>query len=209
MSETSSIVDRNGYMSIRSHAAAVFHLDARFPNQVFKKDASDSLFCEFDAILAPDFWPTFCAMARWYGDQRVELLVLEPDCDAYYYSKYRIYSAISLSIEAGVDDYWAAIGYEPSGDIYASMAITANVVAVTGASGGWGCWGERESEVAVFRGFPNSSTRSEWRAQFGPFLEVSDALDSYFPWTFKGRAAPDGYAATLTANYGPSTDPPL
>lgn len=202
MLEASSMADRNGYISLRSHASAVFHLDSRFPDQVFKQDARDSLFCEFDAVVAPDFWPTFCAMARWHGDQRVELLVLEPDCDAYYLPKYQMYPAISLSIEAGVDDYWAAIGYEPGGDAYGSMAITANVIAVTGASGRWGCWGERESEVAAFRGFPDALSRSEWRARFGPFLEVSDALESYFPWTYTGRAAPDGYVATLTANYG-------
>ncbi|TYB97409.1 hypothetical protein FXF53_19840 [Micromonospora sp. WP24] len=202
MLEVGSIVDRNGYMSVRSHAATVFHLDSRLPHQVFKEDASDSLFCEFDAVLAPDFWPTFCAMARWHGDQRVELLVLEPDCDTYYLPKYRMYPAISLPIEASVEDYWAAIGYEPPGESYESMAITANVIAVTGASGKWGCWGERESEVAVFRGFPDAASRSEWRAQFGPFLEVSEALDSYFPWTFRGRSAPDGYVAELTTNYG-------
>lgn len=205
MSEASSTVDRDGYILVRSHAAAVFHLATRFPNQVFKRNVSDFLFCEFDAILAPDFWPTFCEMARWHGDQWVELLVLEPDCDEYYYRKYRTYSAVSLPVEAGVDDYWAAIGYEPHGDTYSSMAITANVVAVTGASGKWGCWGERGAEVAVFSGFPNAFIRSEWCVRFGPFLEVSDALDSYFPWTFKGRAAPDGYAATLTANYGAVT----
>ena len=206
MSEPSPVVDRNEYISLRTHAASVFHLDSRFPAQVFKEDASDSLFCEFDAVLTPDFWPTFCAMARWHGDQCIELLVLEPDCDSCYLPKYQMYPAVSLSIEAGVDDYWAAIGYEPPEDPYGSLAITANVIAVAGASGKWGCWGERESEVAVLRGFPDALSRSEWRAQFGPFLEVSDALESYFPWTFTGRDAPDGYVAALTANYGRRDD---
>lgn len=205
MSEHGVITDRDRYASIILNMAAVFDLDARIPNQVFKKRAGDSLFCEFDAILSPDFWPTFCAMARWHGDQWVELVVLEPDCDAYY-SKYQFYPAVSLSVEASADDYWAAIGYEPPGDTYASMAITANVVTVTGASGEWGCWGERETEVAVFHGFPDLSSRDEWRARFGPFLEASEALESYFPWTFRGRAAPASFAAMLTANYGPPSD---
>ncbi|MEU5784695.1 hypothetical protein [Micromonospora lupini] len=185
MSEPASIVDRDGYLSIRSHAATVFRLDSRLPDQVFRADASGSLFCEFDAVLAPEFWQAFCAAARWHGDQRIELLVLEPDGDTYYAPKYGIYPAVSLSVEAGEDDYWAAVGDDPSGHRFSSIALTANVFAVTGASGKWGCWGEREYEVA------------DW-----PLLNVSDALDSFFPWTFRGRAAPDGYGAALTANYG-------
>ncbi len=161
------------------------------------------MFCEFDAVLTPEFWLALCAIARWHGDGHVELLVLEPDCDSFYFPEYQMYPAMSLSVEAEVDDYWAVIGHEPNGDIMGSIAISANVIAVTGPSGRWGCWGERDPEVAVFRGFPNAAARNEWRAQFGPFLEASGALDSYLPLTFADRTVPDGYAATLTATYGP------
>lgn len=203
MAEVDSLViDRNGYLDVRSCSAATFDLGARLPDQVFKDDVGDSLFCEFDEVLTPEFWPALCAMARWHGDGRVELLVLEPDRDAFYLPEYGIYPAMSLSVEADVDGYWAAIGHEPDGDIMGSIAISANVIAVTGPSGRWGCWGERDPEVAVFRGFPDVAVRNEWRAQFGPFLEVSGALESYLPLTFAGRAVPDKYAATLTANYG-------
>ncbi|MFD6533448.1 hypothetical protein [Streptomyces sp. NPDC060184] len=198
------MIDRNDYLDVRSRGAATFELDARLPEQVFKEGAGGSLFCEFDAVLTPEFWPALCAMARWHGDAYVELLVLEPDCDAFYLPEYRMYPAMSLSVEADVDDYWAAIGYEPDGDIMGSIAISANVIAVTGPSGRWGCWGERDPEVAVFRGFPNAAARNGWCAQFGPFLEVSGALESYLPLTFAGRTVPDEYAATLTANYGPT-----
>ncbi len=200
----STVIDRNGYLGVRSRSATVFDLDARLPGQVFKEGVEGSLFCEFDVILTPKFWPVLCAMARWHGDSHVELLVLEPDGDDFYRPEYRMYPALSLSVEADMDNYWAAIGHEPDGDILGSIAISANVVAVTGASGRWGCWGERDPEIAVFRGFPNVAARNEWRAQFGPFLEVSGALESYLPLTFAGRTVPDEYAATLTANYGPS-----
>ncbi|MFE6775285.1 hypothetical protein [Streptomyces sp. NPDC057702] len=200
----SIVIDRNEYLDVRSRGAATFDLDARLPDQVFRGSAGDSLFCEFDAVLTPEFWPALCAMARWHGDRHVELLVLEPDSDAFYLPEYRMYPAASLPVEAGVDDYWAAIGYEPDGDIMGSIAISANVIAVTGSSGKWGCWGERDPEVAVFQGFPNAAVRSGWCAQFGPFLGVSGALESYLPLTFAGRAVPDEYAATLTANYGPT-----
>ena len=195
------MVDRKGYLDIRTHGKDTFHLNARLPGQVFKEDLGDSLFCEFDAVLTPEFWLPLREMARWHGDGHVEMLVLQPDCDTFYVPEYRTYPALSLSIEADVDDYWAAIGHEPDGDIMGSFAISANVIAVTGPSGRWGCWGERGPEVAVFQGFPSVAARNEWRTQFGPFLEVSGALESYLPLAFAGRAVPDAYAATLTANY--------
>lgn len=104
------------------------------------------------------------------------------------------------AVEAGTDDYWAAIGFEPDGDAPGSISISANVVALIGASGKWGCWGERDPEVAVFRGFPDAAARSEWCARFSPFLDVSGALESYLPMAFGGRSVPDTYAAALTAN---------
>ena len=202
MSAPDLIVDRDRYLAIRAQAATVFRLEARLPGQVFKRDASDPLFGEFDAVLAPDLWPALCAMARWHGDQWIQLLVIDPDGDSYYFPKHKMYPAVSLSVEANVDDYWAAIGHDPLGTTYESIAITANVIAVTRASGNWGCWGEREAEVAIFHGFHDTLSRSDWRDRFGPFLEVSEALESYFPWSYTGRAAPNRYIATMTANYG-------
>ncbi|MFG2880680.1 hypothetical protein ACGFYU_37675 [Streptomyces sp. NPDC048337] len=197
------MIDRDGYLNVRSHGAAVFDLDARLPVQVFKEDIGDSLFYDFDSVLVPEIWPALCAMARWHGDEYVELLVLKPDCDTYYVADYQTYPAISLSVEASEDDYWAALSHEPNDDIFGSLAISADVITVTGASGKWGCWGERDPEVAVFRGFPNVAAQNEWRKQFGPFLSVSDALDTYLDPVFRGKVPPE-YAATLTANYGPS-----
>jgi hypothetical protein len=193
--------DRSGYLDIRSRSAVTFDLDARFPAQVFRESAGDSLFCEFDVVLAPEMWAALCTMARWHGDEHIDLLVLEPDCDDLYLPQGLGYPARSLSVEAGEDDYWAAIGFEPDGDALGSITISADVVALTGASGRWGCWGERGPEVAVFQGF--AAARSEWCARFGPFLDVSGALESYLSMAFGRRPVPDDYAAALSANYGP------
>lgn len=197
--------DQGGeYLDVRSRSAATFDLSARLPGQVFTEIAGDSLFCEFDAVLTPEFWPALCAMARSHGDEHVELLVLEPACDSYYLSMYQTYPALSLSVEASEDEYWALIGHEAA-SIFGSIAISANVIAVTGPSGRWGCWGERDPEVAVFRGFPTAAVRDEWQTQFGPILDVSGALESYLPLTFPGWTVPDEWAATLAATYGRST----
>ncbi|MDI5976148.1 hypothetical protein [Amycolatopsis magusensis] len=198
----SLVTDRDEYLAIRSRGAATFDLEARLPAQVFRTPRPDALFCEFDVVLTPEFWPALCAMARWHGDEQVELLVLEPEADEFYLPEYRLYPAVSLPVESSMDDYWAVIGHEPNGEALGSIAISADVIAVTGPSGAWGCWGERNPEVAVFQGFPSEAARAEWSAEFGPFLDVSGALDSYLPLTFAGRSVPAEYAATLTSNYG-------
>lgn len=197
------MIDRKGYLDVRSRNAVTFDLGARLPDQVFRDPAGDWLFCEFDVVLTPEMWPALCAMARWHGDEHIELLVLEPDCDGFYLHEGLGYPARSLSVEASGDDYWAAVGFEPDGDALGSITISTNVVALTGASGKWGCWGERDPEVAVFQGFPDAATRSEWCERFGPFEEVSGALESYLSLAFGGRPVPDDYAAALSANYGP------
>ncbi len=145
-------------------------------------------------------------MARWHGDETIELLVAEPDCDAFYLPEGLGYPAVSLSVDATEDDYWAAVGFDPTGDALASLAISANVVSMTGASAKWGCWGERDPEVAVFSGFPDAVARAEWCERFGPFLNVAGALESYLPAAFAGQTVPTEFAATLTANYAPQGD---
>lgn len=197
------VADREAYLAVRSSIASTFDLDARLPEQVFWRNDKDSLFCEFDVVLTPEFWPALREMARWHGDTSVDLMVLEPDHETFYLSDYRMYPAVSLPVEADEDAYWAAIGHEPDGDVMGSLAISANVIALTGPSGKWGCWGERDPEVAVFQGFPDTATRKNWRARFGPFLDVAGALESYLPLTFADWTVPQEYARTLHANYGP------
>lgn len=171
--------------------AEVFDLAARLPGQVFREPQGDSLFCEYDAVLAPELWPALREMARWHGDDRVELLV--PGASR----------AVSLSVHADEDDYWTAIGHGSDDELLDSIAVSADVVAVTGPSGKWGCWGERDPEIAVFRGFPDAAARDGWRERFGPFLDAAGAVESYVWMALGGRGlVPDEYAAALAENYG-------
>lgn len=173
--------------------AEVFELGARLPGQVFREVQGDFLFCEYDALVAPELWPALGELARWHGDERVELLVLEPGAQR----------TVSLPADAGTDGYWAAIGHESDGGFLGSIAVSADVVAVTGPSGKWGCWGERGPEVAVFQGFPDAAVRDGWRDRFGPFLDAAGAVESYVWMAFGGRRpVPDEFAGALVANYG-------
>ncbi|WP_037880903.1 hypothetical protein [Streptomyces sp. NRRL F-5727] len=180
--------------AVRARAAAVFDLDARLPAQVFRELADQAVFCEFDLLLTPDAWPALAALARLHGDRQVDLLVVEADGIAG--------PALSLSVEATPDDYWAEVGFDSSREALESVTIAARTVALTGPSGRWGCWGERDPEVAVVRGFPGEAARHDWRVRYGPCADAANALVSWLPQIFGDRRVPDAYAADLAANYG-------
>ncbi|GAA2459683.1 hypothetical protein [Streptomyces macrosporus] len=65
--------DRDGYLDIRFRSAVPLDLEARFLDQVFRERAGDASFCEFDAVLAPEIRPALCTMARWHGDDHIDL----------------------------------------------------------------------------------------------------------------------------------------
>ncbi|MEV0192222.1 hypothetical protein AB0I39_27275 [Kitasatospora purpeofusca] len=156
--------------AVRARAAAVFNLDARLPARVFRELADEAVFCEFDLLLTPDVWPALAALAKLHGDQQVELLVVETDgLDG---------PALSLSVEATPDDYWAEIGFDSGREPLESITIAARTVALTGPSGRWGCWGERDAEVTVVRGFPDEAARRDWHIRYGPCVDAAGALES-------------------------------
>ncbi|MGK5639037.1 hypothetical protein ACSNOK_12140 [Streptomyces sp. URMC 126] len=181
--------------TVRARAAAVFDLGARLPAPVFRHLADDAVFCEFDALLTPDAWPALAALAESHGDRQVDLLVVAADGVAGP-------AALSLSVEATPDDYWAEVGFDSGREHLESITIAARTVAVTGPSGRWGCWGQRDPEVAVVRGFPDEAARHDWRARYGPCLDAAGALTFWLPHTFHDGFVPDAYAAELIAHYG-------
>ncbi|SDT80997.1 hypothetical protein SAMN05216371_6508 [Streptomyces sp. TLI_053] len=151
------------------------------------------MFCDFDLLLTPDAWPALTALAGLHGDRQVHLLVLEAGGLAF--------PALSLSVGATPDDYWAEVGFGPGREPLESITVAARTVALTGPSGRWGCWGERDPEVAVVRGFPDEGARHDWRTRYGPCADAAGVLAEWLPQVFRDRTVPDSYVAELTANY--------
>ncbi|MFE6099550.1 hypothetical protein [Streptomyces laurentii] len=180
--------------TVRTRAAAVFDLAARLPARVFRELADEAVFCEFDLLLTPYAWPALSALARLHGDRQVDLLVVEADGIAG--------PALSLSVEATPDDYWTEVGFDSNREPLDSITIAARTIALTGPSGRWGCWGERDPEVAVVRGFPDAAARHDWYARCGPCVDAAGALTSWLPQVFGNRRVPDAYATELATHYG-------
>ncbi|QYN18886.1 hypothetical protein [Amycolatopsis sp. DSM 110486] len=149
-----------------------FDLSARLPDQVFRGPKGESLFGPYDDLIDPEFWTVISALARWHGDARVYLLSVRPGPDESYLRDSNFCPAVSISVEASEEDYWAAIGFDSIGDSAPSIALTTNVMALTGDSGKWGFWAERDPEVAVYRGdFSVVRQNNNWMEKFGPFRD--------------------------------------
>lgn len=168
---------------------------------VFRRPAAETLFCEYEAPFAADFWPALRDLARYHGDATIELLVLDPDVDSYYVPEYHFYPAASLSIDLDEDYYWDVLNEEPEGDVSGAIVHSANTIALTGSSGAWGLWGERSLGVALVQGVPAGNRSDGWRAEYGPFLEVEEALQHYIEPNFRGRGVPVEVVGSLERNY--------
>lgn len=180
--------------------SGVFEVARRFPDVVVKDEHITTTFCEFGAVFSADLWPALTELAAAHGDDYVHLVVVEPDVDRYV-AGYGVWPALSLPVTASADDYWDAINEAPRGDATASLLEWAEIVAFGGDSGTWGCWGERDPEIAAFHGFA-LPVLDGWRERHGPFLDAADALESYIAPSFQGRAVPDDFSAAFLRNYG-------
>lgn len=191
---------RDDFEAVREGVSRVFHLKRRFPEMVFRKPSSRILFCEYGAALSPELWPAFQCLARLHGDDRINLLVVEPDFQSHYLEKHGVYPGISLSVESSEDEYWNIIGHEPESGLGGAIYISADVIAITGTSGAWGCWGERNDEILAVQGISENISDEAWCDKFGPFFGASEALEKYvspaFHWNVK-----EWYSSSLISNY--------
>jgi hypothetical protein len=167
---------------------------------VFRKPAGSTLFCQFEAVLGAAFWPALSALAQLHADEWIHLLVLDPDGSSYYVPEYGMYPAALMAVTISADEYWETITEEPSGDVTGAIIFSSEIIALTGSSGKWGCWGERSFGVAAIRGAPNSDESSGWREKYGPFLEIGDALSQYIAPNFRA-GIPEDTSSALMANY--------
>lgn len=188
---------------IRRTVATTFDLDARLPGMMFVRPAKFTLFCEYEALYAADFWPALTELAAVHGDPIVDLIVIEPNATSYYIPEYRMYPAFSLPVESDEDCYWDALNEEPGGDITGAVIHSANVVALSGPSASWGIWGDRHLGIAVVQGAPMADYAGSWRKKHGPFLDVEDALVHYVAPNFGGQV-PEELAEELVAKFANS-----
>jgi hypothetical protein len=194
------VIDEDAFETLRARVDSTFYISRRLPDMVFQRVARPTLFCEYEAVLGAGFWPALANLASLHGDDTVDVLTLDPDPVTYYRQEYGYYASFSLRTRASPGEYWDAIADVPSGDQAGAIVYTANVVAVTGPSASWGCWGERGLGIAVFQ----SHLKHEmdvWSERFGPFLTVEGAVESYVAPNFGPAGVPPELSAALLEKY--------
>jgi hypothetical protein len=137
-----------GFQALRGSLAARVDLDARLPTWPFRAVSGYATIFEFDRILGGDFADVLAELSRAYGDDAVTALGIDP-APPYHQVEYGHFPAFRIAGESVDVGYYEALRFAPRGDLTGSLGISLNVMAITGSSGAWSVFGERDWEIGL------------------------------------------------------------
>jgi hypothetical protein len=120
----------------------------RLPDWPFKMPTGFAVIYEYDRVLGGDFGSVLATLAAAYGDEVVTVAGFDP-LPSYYRDAYSFFPGFQVPGSSVGDDYFEGIRYEPGGHPTGAMNNTLNVVAITGSSGTWSVWGQRDWEIGL------------------------------------------------------------
>lgn len=131
-------------------AALQVQLDtaARLPDWPFLTPSGFVTIYEYDRILGGTFGAVLETLAQVYADQVVTVVGLDPP-QAYYWDEYSCFPGFQIDRSSLSDGYAIGLRHEPGGDPTGAMAYTTNILGLTGSSGAWSVWGQREWEIGL------------------------------------------------------------
>lgn len=192
---TYRVVDEPAFRRIEQTVAGAVHTDRMVPDQVFRHPPSRTQFLDFAWMLDPQFWSLLVELATAHGDDEVAVLVLDPTPE-YYRRSYGSYPAFTVPVDATGDEYIRALLEEPGDDVTGALSYTAMVMAVTGPSGRWACWGDRAFDLGLVQA---DTAPTRWLAE--PGLTDLAGIQSLVALNFAGHAIPEDFLARLQTNY--------
>lgn len=206
------IVDPVEFSALRGTLDRAMLSSGRMPAKVFRPAYGRFQFLEFDLFDSNEFWAMLQKLMERSQDDRVNLMVLDPDPEGYFYSHFGHFAAAEFSKDVSAERYRAVLATAPK--LSAADALNSNteVLVWFPPSLRWVVWGERSPEILVlgaekeFDGLPAQMIEE---AGMCP-LSVEDALDISAP-AWHDRAARERFAHALMANYshgGYRPDPP-
>lgn len=187
------------YQKIVDRIAGSFHLSRCFPGMVFRKRQGTTVFCQYESVLGMQFWPAIRDLAALHGDTSVDFLVIRPSVKDYYLPEYGTFAAFTLSVDADSATYWKAISQPPQGGMTGAIVFSAEIIAISGPSSDWGCWGERDYGIAAFHS--EGSDLCSWAEKHGPFLDATDALRDFVAPNFASGRIPESFSSVFLDNY--------
>lgn len=144
---------------VMGHVQSAFDLAQPFPNWTFRSRTAHAVFLSFYMPLKPEFWPFLRSLASIYGDDVVELVMLEPT-PFEIYDECGDYGAVQLSTSISADGYRTALAMTPSPSKICSID-TAGVWVACGASTEWGLWNDYAHDLSVAYCAPRAAL-SDW-----------------------------------------------
>ena len=120
----------------------------RLPKWPFRTPSGWVRIYEYDRLLGSDFGTVLGALAEEYRDQHVTVATLDPHMSCYR-DEYGFYPGFQVRGIDVSDGYGLGLRHEPDGDPTGALAYTANVIAISGSSGAWSVWAQRDWEVGL------------------------------------------------------------
>lgn len=153
---------------------------SKLPAQVFSDASGSFLFFEFARAFGEGAWRLFSRLAREFGEPVVWVRCIDPDANEYYQANFEEAAEFAIAATDDTHAYVDRMQHWPRESQADAMAFRADVVAWTGASGRWACWGEREFGLCVLHFVAeNQRLKKELVVlsdDYVPLLALSEAL---------------------------------
>lgn len=120
-------------------------ISARLPNSPFRRRTGYIVACEFDVVRDREFAPVLADLAARHGDEQVTMFTVVPE--PYWYRKeFGAFPAFEFSGDVPWEEYVDGLVTERFGP---SITDIGDVIVITGDTGGWAVWTERDREYAL------------------------------------------------------------
>src|SRR5579863_3307778 len=90
------IADPVEFRAIFEGVRSVTDIQARMPAQVFGASFGHYQFLEFDCLCTPQFWSMLQILMARSGDNRANLIVIDPEPEAYFYKHFKRFGTLAL-----------------------------------------------------------------------------------------------------------------
>ncbi|MFI9507914.1 hypothetical protein [Nocardia sp. NPDC052566] len=196
------LTDPGDYEAIRNRMASFFYLDRRFPEDVYRLSGVRTVFIEYEVGISSGFWLALSRLAEMFGDTSVDFLVVDPAHGSVNIpASWDVYPAFSIDVTSSTDDFADAIT-EPTPDAEGIWMVgdLSNVVAITGRSGLWGCWGERNSGIMAIRA-PDGDAFRVWREEVDLYLWGTYGILDIIAFNCRDWLVPHEFLDPFVENY--------
>jgi hypothetical protein len=139
-------------------------LENRLPGRVFRPDYNRFRFIEFDMATGDIFWPVLKQLMDESGDDRLNVVSLDPDPLNYFFGHFKKYGALTFSVNNSSDDYYEGLSTSPSESPADALVYNSEVLTWFPGSLKWLIWAERSVGLGVI------GARGECGPGFGEIL---------------------------------------